>query len=792
KLNELIYTSSLDTAWWSSGAVTRVSSNNTAPDGTPTAILVDDGVATSGHYTYKGGLTGGVAGATYTLSCYIKDSTRRYADLSISAGGGDYGVACFDLQSEVVASTGQSGSGWSVSDSSITAVGNGWYRCEVVVVAGLAPTQVLIACAADATFGTAGPCSYTGTNKQMYFWGAQLERASSAGTYFPVGSVYPYHGACVDGVKYFATENGNTVASNVVTEATGAAITRPENDGLTNGLVLPGVVGNNASAPHIAAYEFGAGSFTCAAWVTLSAVGAYQTICGAGSNTGADFRCMVNGSDGLTLFWGTDAQAYTQSSTIGTVSANTLYHLVWGYNATTGKVFYALNGTFQEIAAANHALSGSAAMRVGDDPTGDPTTGRVYACRLYNSALSSAQISADYAAGKSSVVTTGAVFDADFSSQAIGAGSFTESSSNAATVTVNTSGIPAAYIGNPLRLFNYEGYLAESARTNLVVRSSDFSLIWLAFNGPTLSAAAAYCGEIALALIGDDGAGAVEYYGQNVAFTADASKSVSFLIKQGTSTSSVVRLEDTTATANRLLVAITWSGGVPICTYTTGAAERAPEYMGGGVWRIFCLTTSVTAANNNQLTFFPATTAALAVANTGDVYIGGVQAENATTASASHIPTTTATVTRNLDYLVYPAAGNVSDTGALYAEAGLTPVATSREIVGLAGFGSGLYLTGAVGASSLNLYDGTNNLGAANTASVLSDMRKAAGSWSGVTQSVCFEGGAVATGPYDGSMNIEYIYAGQCGTALLMNGLVRNIRVATTRVSDADLQLITA
>ena len=35
----------------------------------------------------------------------------------------------------------------------------------------------------------------------------------------------PYHGANVDGIKYFATENGNTVSSNVVTEGTGAAIT---------------------------------------------------------------------------------------------------------------------------------------------------------------------------------------------------------------------------------------------------------------------------------------------------------------------------------------------------------------------------------------------------------------------------------------------------------------------------------------------------------------------------------------------------------------------------------------
>lgn len=34
----------------------------------------------------------------------------------------------------------------------------------------------------------------------------------------------PFHGANVDAVKYFTTLNGNTVASNVVTEATGAAI----------------------------------------------------------------------------------------------------------------------------------------------------------------------------------------------------------------------------------------------------------------------------------------------------------------------------------------------------------------------------------------------------------------------------------------------------------------------------------------------------------------------------------------------------------------------------------------
>jgi len=45
----------------------------------------------------------------------------------------------------------------------------------------------------------------------------------------------PYHGANIDGVQYFKTLNGNTVASNVVTEATGIAITDVGADVVING-----------------------------------------------------------------------------------------------------------------------------------------------------------------------------------------------------------------------------------------------------------------------------------------------------------------------------------------------------------------------------------------------------------------------------------------------------------------------------------------------------------------------------------------------------------------------------
>jgi len=49
----------------------------------------------------------------------------------------------------------------------------------------------------------------------------------------------PYHGAVVDGVKFFSTENGNTVSGNVVTEATGAALSTLE------GLLIEPTITNN-------------------------------------------------------------------------------------------------------------------------------------------------------------------------------------------------------------------------------------------------------------------------------------------------------------------------------------------------------------------------------------------------------------------------------------------------------------------------------------------------------------------------------------------------------------------
>ena len=81
---------------------------------------------------------------------------------------------------------------------------------------------------------------------KIYIWRALVEDVTGQANqnpseYVSVGVLSaPYHGANVDGVKYFSTLNGNTVASNVVTEATGAAITSAAAEaagGVTAGVV---------------------------------------------------------------------------------------------------------------------------------------------------------------------------------------------------------------------------------------------------------------------------------------------------------------------------------------------------------------------------------------------------------------------------------------------------------------------------------------------------------------------------------------------------------------------------
>ena len=249
---------------------------------------------------------------------------------------------------------------------------------------------------------------------------------------------------------------------------------------------------------------------------------------------------------------------------------------------------------------------------------------------------------------------------------------FTRATSAWTILSNSTIGLVAS--GSPRSYYSpsgtYLGYLAEGARTNLVVQSQDFGTTWSAVGTPTISSGTTTLGALSLDTIGDDSAAALEGYSEVVGFTADAVKAISIFVKKGTSVSSIVRVRDTTAGADRLLMAITWSGETPIVTATTGTdLTGTPQQFGtSGVYRLTFATSAVTAASTNQIEVYPATDTALDVAATGTIQWGGVQAENATFPS-SYIVTTVAAVVRNADVLTYPTTGWLNaTTGTIFVQ----------------------------------------------------------------------------------------------------------------------------
>lgn len=161
-----------NSAWAAAGAVGTVSANAaTAPDGTTTADKLVE-AAGAGNHGRRQAIGGLAELTTYRFSFYVKAAGRTRVRFW-SFSGGDTGAYIFDLSTVTASRTG----------STITAVGNGWFRCEgpVVTIAGQTARTIHIG---PQNAGSAQ--SYTGDGASgVYVWGAQLELASTASSYIP-------------------------------------------------------------------------------------------------------------------------------------------------------------------------------------------------------------------------------------------------------------------------------------------------------------------------------------------------------------------------------------------------------------------------------------------------------------------------------------------------------------------------------------------------------------------------------------------------------------------------------
>jgi hypothetical protein len=177
--NFVTWSQEVDNAAWTKIAVSITANSIAAPDGTTTADTIDDGTATTTVHRVLSSATSFTSGLAYTFSCFLKNNTRNFAQVYFGTSSfGATAFANFDLATGVLGTVGAG------VTASINNVGSGWYRCVITATATASVSDTaVIGMITNAT--AARGETYTGTNQQIYAWGAQLEQRSAVTAYTP-------------------------------------------------------------------------------------------------------------------------------------------------------------------------------------------------------------------------------------------------------------------------------------------------------------------------------------------------------------------------------------------------------------------------------------------------------------------------------------------------------------------------------------------------------------------------------------------------------------------------------
>ena len=164
--NLLTFSEQFDNAVWIKQNATVTANSTAAPNGTLTADALIETAVNGQHQFYA---LPGLAVQTYTRSIYAKANGRTQFQFEQESGGNTR----FTLIGEGTALALGS------NTASITAVGNGWYRCTSTFTVTAAFGLYTLLYNGTST-------SYTGDGVSgIFFWGAQVESNSTATTYNP-------------------------------------------------------------------------------------------------------------------------------------------------------------------------------------------------------------------------------------------------------------------------------------------------------------------------------------------------------------------------------------------------------------------------------------------------------------------------------------------------------------------------------------------------------------------------------------------------------------------------------
>lgn len=164
----LLFSSQVFTSGWAVvGSITG--NSTTAPDGTTTASTFNNN-GTTGNYVYQA--SSARTDLPFTFSMYLKASSTTSARLYVWNSNVAAEMAVdFNLSTGAVTAT-SAPSGGTITNSGITSVGNGWYRCWF-----------------SGTYESGNsaynwnPTVYALNGTALYIWGAQIEQRNSLTAY---------------------------------------------------------------------------------------------------------------------------------------------------------------------------------------------------------------------------------------------------------------------------------------------------------------------------------------------------------------------------------------------------------------------------------------------------------------------------------------------------------------------------------------------------------------------------------------------------------------------------------
>ena len=165
RANSCPYSQDFSNAAWVktsfTGTVTQNTSDTVSPDGTANAAKFN--AAAANDYVLQA-VT--LTAAAYTYSIYLKAGTATSVRVNVYDTSDHYTV--FNV------AAGTAGTTTGVTSSSITSVGNGWYRCSITFTAAAVSSQIRVLAPAAGTF---------------YAYGAMVEAGSFATSYIPTTSL---------------------------------------------------------------------------------------------------------------------------------------------------------------------------------------------------------------------------------------------------------------------------------------------------------------------------------------------------------------------------------------------------------------------------------------------------------------------------------------------------------------------------------------------------------------------------------------------------------------------------